>query len=128
MKLQRYYLAFLLLWVAQSSFAHGEEALIYIGIPLVLATVVGIPLIIYLLGRYVFKMRGKFCTTLLASIVYNILSIWLVPWLSELTGFGESFEAFIWITCLLATALGIVIYYLSHKESIEREKHAENGS
>ncbi len=113
--------------MAQSAFAHGEEALIYICIPLVLATVVGIPLIIYLLGRYVFKMRGKFCTSLLASIVYNILFIWLVPWIGELIGFEESFESFIWITCLLATALGIVMYYLSHKESIKREKYAEDG-
>ncbi len=88
--------------------------------------VIGIALTIYLVGRFVFKMKGKFWITFLASIVYNTFSLWLVLWVSSLIRFSEvPVLMFIWIT--LTTALIILTYYLSHKQSLKRQNNAENG-
>ncbi len=126
MKLQRYYLTFLLLWLAQSAFAlEGLKGIIYIAIVFGIIIVIGIAATIYLLGRFAFKMKGKFWITFLATAVGNIVFIALG---SFYLSFNNIYNDFIWTLVYTITAIcGMLGYNFSHKESIKRQKYAENG-
>ncbi len=131
MKLQRYYLAFLLLWVSQNLFApqphyHGSGhwyILFFVLILIDSGIVVAIALTIYLLGQYAFKMRGKFWITLLVSVTIHVVLLYLFSTQQILKTIVGVIG--LYFSTILSGVLG---YYLSHKRSIKRQNNAENGS